>query len=777
MQTLKTSFRSLWTAPAHAVGMISSLTVGLSLSLLAWVVATGLIYGDLPGLHERHRIARLHLQHNGAASTETVSGRQVGADTWTRADVQLLQTTRPAALVATAAEGVTVDSVRIGQSALRVSVAHTAGDYFETLGTTPALGRLFAQTEAQAQVAVVGDGLWRAVGEPAEIVGQTITVGSRAFTVVGVAPANFGGLRVKDVGDGPLAGPQVWIPLDDADVPLRAFGRLAPGVFAADLTARLGNLATTLEAAGAQQRSGLQIVGQTFGLDPSERPAVAIAAVALFMVLPLGILGLAIVNVVNLQLARLADSERVVRIRLALGGTPTQATRWLAVEVLLLALVSAGIALLLVNGVIPAAQALAPFVAPIGASTFAAATALTLIVVLVGGWWPAWVAARRAAATGPRITIAATTRFRRSLVVAQTAAALALVFLTSLSVRSIEIATRGFGDEVDRLSVVSIEQPSLESVNALVQEPSIDAAGVASFIPTFGRVRYWTDAAGAGAGLMADGGDVSGGWFSAIGVTVLAGQLPDAGSDGVVISDGLAQRFGAVPQDALGALIRLGSSDGEATAARLVTVAAVVHLPYQMPGGDAPVAVYRVSRGPWPASATLLVRGRTATPDAQRIREVLSGGSVAPGAVQVTPLLSVLEGGLVDVRLLANTFSALGGAALLLAASGLLALLLVGVRARRREFAVRAALGASGRALSGVVIREVVRVLGWGVVIGSVLGVSGASALRSQVANTSAVDPWAVALTAATMMAMAGAAAVLPAWHASRVPPAEALKQ
>lgn len=78
MQTLKTAWRSLGAAPAHVVGMTSSLTVGLTLSLLAWVVATGLIYGDLPGLHERHRIARLHLQHNNADTSETVSGRRWG---------------------------------------------------------------------------------------------------------------------------------------------------------------------------------------------------------------------------------------------------------------------------------------------------------------------------------------------------------------------------------------------------------------------------------------------------------------------------------------------------------------------------------------------------------------------------------------------------------------------------------------------------------------------------------------------------------------------------
>jgi ABC-type antimicrobial peptide transport system permease subunit len=775
MQSLKTSLRGLWAAPAHAAGMISSLTVGLTLSLLAWVVATGLIYGDLPGLHERHRIARLHLQHNGAASTETVSGRQVGSGAWTRADVQLLETTKPSAFVTTAAEGVAVDSVRIGQSALRVSVAHAAGDYFETFGTTPALGRLLTRVD-EAQVAVLGDGLWRAIGEPADVIGRTITIGARAYSVVGVAPANFGGLRVKDVGDGLLAGPQVWIPLE-SDIPLQAFGRLAPGVFAADLTTRLASLASTIEAVGTQPRSGLQIVGQTFGLDPYERPAVAVAAVALFMLLPLGILGLAIVNVINLQLARLVESERAIRIRLALGGTPTQATRWLAIEVLMISAASAAAALLLVSALMPYAQTIAPFVAPIGVSTFAAAAALTLLVAIVGGWWPAWVSARRAATSGPRATIPTTTRFRRSLVVTQTAAALALVFLTSLSVRSIQIATGGFGDGVDRLVVVSVENPSVELAEALAADPSMASAGVASFIPRTGRVRYWSGAARSGTGFTVDGGQVSSGWFAALGVTVLAGQLPHADSDGVVISDGLAQRLGAAPQDALGQPIRVGTSDADVSSATLVTVAAVVRLPYEMPGGQLPVAIFRVSRGPWPASTTLLARGRTAAPDMQLVREVLGTGAAAAGTVQVTPMRSVLEGGLVDVRLLANTFSALGGSALLLAASGLLALLLVGVRARRREFAVRAALGASGRALSGVVIREVMSLLAWGAVVGSVVGVAGASALRSQVANTSTVDPWAIALTAVTMSLMAGVATVLPAWNASRVPPADALKQ
>jgi putative ABC transport system permease protein len=775
MQTLKTAWRSLGAAPAHVVGMTSSLTVGLTLSLLAWVVATGLIYGDLPGLHERHRIARLHLQHNNADTSETVSGRQVGSASWSRQDLEILTSASPAALLTSGAEAVTRDVVRIGQSTLSLSIAHAAGDYFETLGTTAAQGRLLTPVDARSDAAVLGDGLWRAIGEPSDVLGRTVTIGSRTYTVVGVAPRNFGGLRVRDIGDGMLAGPQVWVPLD-ADLPLQAFGRLAQGAFAGELTTRLAGVASTLEHAGAQPRAGLQIVGQTFGLDPSERPAVAIAAVAMFMLLPLGILGLAVMNVVNLQLARMADSERTVRIRLALGGSPTQATRWLAVEVLLLTIASAALALLIVRAVLPAAQSVAPFVAPVGFATVAAAVALAAGVVLLGGWLPAWTAARRAAATGPRITIPATTRFRRVLVVAQSAAALTLVFVASVSVRSIQIAARDFGD-VDRIAIVQVEQPRLDLVEVLTRDPSVVAAGFGSFMPRAGRVRYWPTGTGDGSGVFADGGEVSPSWFEAIGATLLAGQLPEAGSNAVVVSEGLAARQATTAQEALGQTIRLGSSNGEDERGDLVTIAAVVQLPYRSSASQPIAAIFSVTRGPWTPASSLVVRGRTGAPSTTDIRRALEGNVADVMAVQVTPLRSVLDGGLVDVRLLANTFSTLGGAALMLATSGLLALLLVGVRTRRREFAVRAALGASGRSLSGVVVRDVVRLLTWGVVIGSVAGVAAASALRSQVANTSAVDPWAMVVTAIVMLVTATAAAALPAWYASRVPPAEALKQ
>lgn len=772
MHLLQHSWRSLRGAPAHVIGVVSSVTVGLALSLLAWHIVVGLTYGDLPGLRERHRVARLHLQHTGTAATETVAGRQVASARWTRADVDALHAFGASGVASVGAEAITNATLRIGSSTWRHSVAHTAAHYFETLGTEPALGRLITADDRSRAVAVLGYGLWTALQQPADIIGRSVAIDGVPYTVIGVAPAHFGGLRIRDIGDGPLAGPQVWIPLT-AELPLQAFARLEAGSVAGTIGATLAPLAKGLEQAQPGARPNLSIVGQSIGLDPQERPGAAIAAVALFMTLPLAVLGLAMINVVNLQLARMADAMHTVRVRLSLGATPAQATAWLLAEGGVLTAISAGAALLAVRVTIPTLTPYAPFIAPVSAQAFLVAAVLAMGVVMLAGWLPAWLVARRVASTGPRIGVAPASRLRRGLVVAQVGAALALVFVTSLCLRSVAIALGSIDEGAARTAFVAVDGARANAwIDRVTQVSEIEAAALATFLPQGGQMQYGPPTAEAAQMRTVDGGRVSRGWFEAVGARVVAGSLPAADTDGVVVTDGLAARLAPRVADAVGQPVRI--TDGDRSDVR--TVAAVLMLPYRGPGGRSPQGVYVISNGPWPATTTGVLRGRTAAPDTRLLQSTYAAAGMPDAAVAVTTLAGVLAGGLVDVRLLGGTFTVLGAGALLLSTSGVLALLLVLVRTRRREFAIRAALGASGRGLAGVVGRELSRILMWGSAIGVLLGAGGVALVRSQIANTSAVDPVAILATTMVMLCAAGLASIVPAVRASRIPPVEALR-
>ena len=772
MRTLLHSWRTLRVAPAHAIGVLSSVTVGLTLSLLAWHVVIGLTYGDLPGLRERHRLARLHLEHTGTTASESIAGRRVGSAPWSPADVDALAAAQVPGVVGIGAEAITSATVRVGGATLRQSVAHITGDYFDTFGTEPSQGRLFTAAERDANVAVLGWGLWTALQQPADIIGRVLTVDDVPYTIVGVAPADFGGLRIRDIGDGPLDGPQVWIPLTTPR-PLQTFVRLEAGTFASGIGAVMAPLAKGLEAATPGARPGLAIVGQSIGLDPAERPGAAIAAIALFMTLPLAVLGLAMINVVNLQLARLADAMHAVRVRLSLGATPAQATAWLLGEVLLLSTISAGLALAAVHVLVTTLRPYAPFIALVSTQAFVVAGLLTLLVAVFAGWVPAWVAARRVAGSGPRATVAPASRLRRGLVIAQVGAALALVFVTSLCLRSVAVALGGIDEVATRTAFVGVDGARTATwLEQITRLPEIESAAIASFVPQAGQIRYGQPEDAAAALRTADGGRVSPTWFSTIGAQVIAGQWPQADTDGIVITDGVASRIAPSPAEAIGRSLRIKEGDDE----RVRTIAAVLVLPYRGPGGRSPQALYVVSAGPWPEVATAVVRGRETAPSARVVQQAFVNAGQADAPVQVTTLASLLEGGLVDVRLLGSTFSVLGAGALLLSTSGVLALLLVLVRTRRREFAIRAALGASGPALVMVIGREVSRLLVRGAVAGVFLGAGGVALLRSQIANTSPVDPVAIAATVLVLMITTGAAALVPAMRASRIPPAEALR-
>ena len=368
-------------------------------------------------------------------------------------------------------------------------------NYFSTLGIRLALGRTFSPDEfagiGASPVAVLSDGMWRTRfgGDPA-VVGRQFRMNGRPYTVIGVAPATFGGMV-------PAVTSQMWLPVTMADEvePLGNMrtsgrstgenrferrgqhwlwlkGRMKPGITPAQVRSEFENIATRL-AAEHPETNALERVSVVPSVDvrinPDADKAIApvgfvlVGAVSLVLVVACG-------NLANLMLARAAGRRREISLRLALGANRTRLLRQLVTESMVLAIAGGLIA-------IPVSAALSALVAgvrpplPIELGlriepdwrvlvfTMATAVATGLLVGLLPALRasrPDLVPALKDAGEwlgGKRRRV----ELRDALVVMQVAVSLVLVVAGALLVRSLSVAARvNLGYEVDRIAFFAV---------------------------------------------------------------------------------------------------------------------------------------------------------------------------------------------------------------------------------------------------------------------------------------------------------------------------------
>ncbi|MPY91042.1 MAG: FtsX-like permease family protein [Luteitalea sp.] len=243
----------------------------------------------------------------------------------------------------------------------RLFMELVTGDYFETLGLRPVIGRFFRPEEDRVPgthpVAVIGHGPWqhRFDGAP-DIVGRAITINGVAFTIIGVAPEGFKGI------DG-VFGPDVWIPTmmaeqvvsadkrhwlrDRSALAFSGVARLEPGIIPSRANAESRTIALSLEREYPDANRGRSI-----DVRPLTRAALggsgqqsALMSGAVLMAIPALVLLIACSNVANLLLARAVGRRREIAVRLALGARRSRLLRQLLTESMLLSVTSGAIGL------------------------------------------------------------------------------------------------------------------------------------------------------------------------------------------------------------------------------------------------------------------------------------------------------------------------------------------------------------------------------------------------------------------------------------------------
>ena len=712
----------------------------------------------------------------------------------------------------------------------QADVAAVSSSFFPVVGTAPQLGRGLVAAEddgARPRAMVISHGLWqrRYGGDPA-IVGRAVTVKLDEdsppipIDIVGVMPANFDYPRGADVWvpAGPLvrrSGESFGAPGDKAFKFLRVFyavGRLKPAVSVGDATRELTPIMRSQDREGGPEPPE-QIVVQPIAaylLGPAGPVLRTLLAGALLMLL------IACANVAGLQVARAARHQRALAIQAALGASPRRLAALVLCESALLTVVALVAAAGIAWGTLRLLLVLAPASVPrlddvslFDGRVFAFGAAGAFLAATLCALWPVLVARRvdAVAVLAHGASVASDRRGRRvqrAIVIAQVAVALTMLFGTALflrTVRGLDRAVLGF--EPQRLTSILVSAPTDDVVrwnafyDALIARvktlPNVTSAAAALVRPLHGPIGWdnqpvfpgqpLTDAATWGLNPHLNFVAVSPGYFETMGIRLVRGRLFDDGdrtsSAGVaIVSESAAKRLWP-GKEALGQELREPTyrKPGDLNPKGWQTVVGVVADARYRGLNDVRLDLYVPTTQSRNKPQYLMVRTRGAMGDlAAAVRAAARGIEPDASVGEVVAMRSIVDAESAPWRFLMRVFVAFAVVAAMLATVGLGSVIALAVSTRRRELAIRAALGADAKCLRALVVREASVLTAAGVG----LGILGALALGRGVApvliGVPPDEPWTL-IGVAVLAAAAGlVTAWLPARRAGRADPLDALR-
>ncbi len=712
-------------------------------------------------------------------------------------------------------------------NAQRVVVAMVSGNFYAALGVRPQLGQTIQPADdaaaGQAAVAVISDGLWdRAFGRSPSALGQTITVNQSLFTIVGVNPRGFTGaknvqsspdifvpLSMQPLVDpkgregGLLGDPELWW--------INIMGRTKPGVEDAQARAALevylaAAVRGTVTVKAGESMPRLALVDGSHGLSLSARmfrkPVYVLMSLTGFVLL------LACANIANLLLARGAQRQREMSVRLALGAGRGRVLRQLLTENLLLAGIGGAGGLLLGylgRNTIPRLMANAwernELNVPMDWGVFGFAAGVTLLTGLLFGLAPAWLAARAEVSSSLKESAQTTTRRRKgvggkAIVVFQIALSTLLVVGAGLFLRTLyALNSVAVGFKTDHLILFELSPPAKRyGPGKDVQLHQRLEQGFAALPGVQGVAPSWTayiadnmanddfkpegepetsDHSGA-----EDVNMVGTSFFQTMGIPIIGGRSfgrqDTATSERVaVINQALAKkRFPNV--NPLGKRFKTG--DEKPAWVRIVGICA--NTSYMNLRDDPPPQFFM------PYVQQRRIGGMT-----YAIRTELEPAALMPALRQVVQR-DDLDLPIIDIRtqrqqIDANmqmeiAFAALtagfGVLALALACVGIYGIMAYSVANRRNEIGIRIALGAQPGQVRGMILRESTWLAATGIVVGVGVALELTRLVKSMLYGIQPNDPLTIAGGVSILLAVALAASWIPARRAASVQPMEALR-
>jgi predicted permease len=815
-QDLRFATRGLRNEPLFAAAVVLTLGLGIGANAAMFGIVDRLLFRPPAHVRDADRVNFLYFER-----TQQPFGRTTSDVT----NYPFLTELRRAVPSLERVAGYSGERVSVGEGADAWQAVGTivTPDFFSLLGVQPALGRFFIPDEEQPSYdnpgVVLGYGAWRdRFGADSQVIGRTLPIGARRYPIVGVAPRGFTGAELRRV--------DLWLPIgatanfyiDDWQTNAGSYwlglvARLRPGVSAerasveASLVYRrwlaLDNKRLARAEIDPTARVMFASVVGVRGGDP-ERPAEAKVA-AWLAALAIVVLVIACANVGNLLLLRAMRRRREVAIRRALGMSQVRFVGQLLVESLFLATLGGASALLATRWVGgPLRALLIPDVAWEGSTvdarvlgvTTAAILGVTLFIALVPALNVGKTDLTAELKSGGRGLSGRRSRTQSALLVVQTALSIALLAGAGLFLKSLQrVRSVDLGFDTHQVLVAQVRFPSetykAEQISAFYDRalervrhlPGVERAALGEADP-FGS--------GFGGGLRIPGRDslpevsTGGPYFSAVtpeffttlGTRVLRGRAftesDRAGSPPVVVINEALARLYWPGDNPVGRCVVVDDVPGCTRVVGVVETATKYGI-REEPRLDffIPLAQQTGRR----RGHALFVR--TLGPADRMVgavRRALQELSPNLPYADVVSLQSRVDPKIRSWRLGATTMTAFALLALILAALGLYSVIAYGVTQRVQEMGIRVALGARDRDVIRLILGDGVRLAGIGILVGGVAAIVLGRLVADLLFDTAPYDPAVIGTSSAVLLSVAVIASFLPAWRASRVDPAIALR-
>jgi predicted permease len=666
--------------------------------------------------------------------------------------------------------------------------AVVSANYFDVMGVRAALGRVLeaADDRGPHAVAVLSHAEWqrRFGGDPA-VLGRSMTLNGTPYTIVGVAAAAFSGIEFGE-------STALWVPVSMASQAmtrgagfpwltarnagwLTYYARPNAGMTLEAVQADLTAIARRLEAAypGTNAGRGFVPAAGHPGMTPQQHAQMRVlfgllsAAATLVLLIACG-------NIGNLLLARAAAQTRELALRTALGARRIDLLRQpLADAVLiggaggLLGIAIAPWILPLLRQTIPqtiAADALDPRVLAFNLGA-------TLLAVALFGLAPAWFA------TGTNLRGG---RMMRGWVVAQVALSLALVANGSLvlgSMRKILAIDPGYRagqvllTSMDLSLVAYSPERGTQFFAGLIERvsgvPGVRSATIAKSSPSVD----WSDRFEVNGSFHADKNTVAPGYFRTLGIPLLAGRDFSTAdrADIAIVSRALAERLWP-GQNAVGQRLRSATQSLE-----VVGVAADTR--YRSVLDAPPALVYVPLLQNYDSIGRLMVAvDGNPEPFKDTLRRLVQEANPGLPVRGVVTLQEQIDASLWQRSAASSLLSLFGALAIALACAGIYGVVSFATAQQTREIAIRMALGAERSSVLASVLTRTLKLVGAGIAIGLPLAVWAKPSVATMLYGVGGAEPLAFAGVALLFVAVALAAAVVPARRAATIDPALALR-
>jgi putative ABC transport system permease protein len=698
-----------------------------------------------------------------------------------------------------------------GRSPEQVQGGLVTANFFKVVGLTPQLGRVFTEEEDRVggpPVCVISDKLWQRVfARDPNVLGQTANFGNQPYTIIGVMPPQMFSPRTAEV----------WFPLTrrtdsdpgwqgrDNHPGLYGWGRLKEGVTVEKALAQMKEIQLRLANQYPKSNTGVSVtvtplLENQVG-DYRESLKLLLGAVALVLLI-------ACANLANLLAARGATRAQEFAVRAAVGASRWQIIRQLLIESFVLALVGGGLGLCLAAWGRDILVALSPPGVPrfqnlsLNGWVLLFSLGLSFATSVLFGLWPAWHTSRadiqlalKAGGRGSSDSPAAR-RSRDLLVIAEVALTLVLLSTAGLVMKSFANARNlglGFDPHLLLSARVDLPEPTYSDAKkllnfneALMQKlsalPGVQNAALAANPPlmTGWQTSFLPEGmAEPEPGKMpsTEMTVVTDGYFQTMKTPLLRGRAFDTRdtkeAPPVIIIDQLLAERSFPGEDAVGK--RLGMSVGGGPDERIyrTVIGVVPHLKvYGFEETTVLPQAYLSLRQQPQTGLVVLLRTTLAPKSLEKpVRDMVASLDPAQPAFEFKTMQERVEETWATPRLMSFLLVCFAVLALTLAVIGLYGVMAFNGLRRMREIGVRLALGAMPAQIRTMMLKQGMRLLGAGLVLGFVGAVALSRIVRSLLFGVSANDPFIYGAVTLVLAVAALLACWIPARRASRVNP------